>query len=213
MLTHVVYPDGEQLGQPAAFITLLPVLAFPCLCVAFVARRELQLLSVLMGYLGNAACCDLLKRCLQQPRPAGAVLDGFGMPSNHTQTMSFVVAYGICFLWHEATMRDALIFKPLLSLLGVLLVVAVGVSRVYLGEHTEEQVLVGGLCGLALGVAWQLMYARVARPALLPLLDGGCCRYFYIRDSSHIPDVLRKEHEWQHNLRLRAVQTQTDKVS
>ena len=78
---------------------------------------------------------------------------------------------------------------------AIVATIAVALSRIYLGEHTPAQVIVGSAVGLAAGVAWYLLYAAV-RPALRPLLSLGIARYFYIRDAGEIPDVMAREYAW-----------------
>jgi len=86
-------------------------------------------------------------------------------------------------------------WKPALTAAAALLAVAVAASRVYLGEHTLAQVLVGSLVGGAAAVVWYGIYCLVLRPALVPLLEHPLLRYFYVRDNSKVADVMQQEYE------------------
>ena len=48
---------------------------------------------------------------------------------------------------------------------------AVAASRVYLGEHTLAQVVVGSLVGGAAAVVWYGFYCLLLRSALVPMLS------------------------------------------
>lgn len=194
-LTYVAYREGDALGKVAALVTLAPLVALVALGAWIVARRELRALCLLLGALLNALLCAVLKAHFQQPRPAGAAQQDFGMPSNHAQTSAYLATTGLCFLWLDATVVHAALWKPLTTLTTLALVALVGASRVYLGEHTVEQVCAGLAAGSAAGLAVHFAYGA-ALPALRPVLAWRCARYFYLRETSHVRDVMRVEHEW-----------------
>lgn len=194
-LTYVTYIEGDHLGKAAAIVTLAPLALVVWIAAWFAARRELQTLSLLLGTVLNAGLCVALKLCWKQPRPVGSTLHDFGMPSNHSQTTAFVVAYTLQLLWREMAMRQAFVWKPLLTITATVLLVLVGSSRVYLGEHSREQVIVGAAVGLIAGLVWHTLYCFM-RPTLLRILEWRIARYFYVRDCSHVRDVLRAEDDF-----------------
>jgi len=68
-------------------------------------------------------------------------------------------------------------------------------SRVYLGYHTVGQVYAGGLLGLFLGALW-FWFVNSVLIHTFPMLESTpICEYLCIKDSSHIPDVLRFEYQ------------------
>ena len=194
-LTFVSYQQGDAIGKVAALVTLAPIFAYVALGSWILARRELQAACLFAGSVLNTVLCVAIKSQVRQPRPAGATLRDFGMPSNHAQTSVFLAVYCVCLLWHGCTVRHAAFWKPALTAAAVLLAVAVGASRVYLGEHSLAQVAVGSLVGGAAAVAWYGCYCLALRPALIPILEHPLLRYFYVRDSSHVADVMRREYE------------------
>lgn len=194
LLTHVAFYEGDTLGHLAALVTITPLAAIVALAAWVVARRELRALSMLVGCLATAGVCVLLKRQFQQSRPTGALLPDYGMPSNHAQVASYLVANGLAFLWQDVTMSaHAWLWKSLLSAAAVIWLVAVAASRVYLGEHSRGQVDMGLCVGSAIGLIWHLAY-RSALPSLRPLVQQNLlCRYFLVRETSRVRDVLGTE--------------------
>ena len=119
---------------------------------------------MLLVQLLNVALNLVLKRAIQQPRPAmpGAEqLGDSGMPSNHAQFMGCFAVLLLFALWGNsprarggaALHRLPLWVRALLSA-GVLVLAALcAVSRVYLGYHSAQQVGVGLLVGSAFAAA------------------------------------------------------------
>ena len=107
-LTHVAYTEGDALGHAAAFVTLLPISR------AFSSgpgcSRAASCCGIVVGYVANAALCDQLKH-LYQPRPTGATLTDYGMPSNHSQTTCFLLAYALCFIFGGAVVSHARLWE------------------------------------------------------------------------------------------------------
>ena len=87
---------------------------------------------------------QILKRVVAEPRPLGALETGFGFPSQHAA--SYVVFWGILMVTTHS---------KLLRLLGILMILMVGISRVYLGEHWIVDVVGGYVIGfMVLGLSW-----------------------------------------------------------
>jgi undecaprenyl-diphosphatase len=138
------------LGNEGFFLLL-----FPFLYWSLDSRLGLRLAVVffLSSWLNHA-----LKQALAQPRPmdlaAGINLveqSGYGLPSGHAQ--GAVVLWGLLAL--QAVLRGA---RRWLWAPAALLMLGIGVSRVYLGVHFPTDVLAGWVVGVVvLGVAaWVL---------------------------------------------------------
>jgi glycerophosphoryl diester phosphodiesterase len=99
-------------------------------------------LAMLIGFVGVTN--TFLKDLFQDPRPAvefaldPRVGDSFGLPSGHAQ----VAAATWLWLAHEIKRSWAWIA-------AIVIAVAVAASRIYLGVHDMEDVLAGGLLGVA----------------------------------------------------------------
>ena len=112
--------------------------------------------AALTGHLFNQA----LKALIERPRPelgaerlAELGVDSFAFPSGHAQ--SFTIFYGFLalFIWQNVR-------RPWPRRVGtacmLLMIVLVGISRVYLGVHWPSDVA-GAYC---IGVLWLLLWTR-----------------------------------------------------
>jgi len=140
---------------------LLAGLLIPLLLTRYGRRAVpvlgLAVLAVALSDLG----ANTLKHLIQRIRPCHVITEvhllagctrSFAMPSNHAANM-FALAGA---LW---------VGLPAWRLPAFLLAAAVGYSRVYLGVHYVSDVIVGAICGLALGwavlrIGLRLMPAR-----------------------------------------------------
>jgi dolichyldiphosphatase len=74
-------------------------------------------------------------------------------------------------------------------------------SRVYLGYHSVTQVLAGASLGVVLGSSWFWCVHRYFHPKFQQLEKSKFCRFFRIRDSSHIPDIIGFEYKVSQKMR------------
>ncbi|MBN1260323.1 MAG: phosphatase PAP2 family protein [Anaerolineae bacterium] len=127
-----------QLGNEDFMLLLLPLILW---CFDFVQGARMGVFLVLSGYLNF-----LLKEWIAAPRPfqlepGVKVIEasGYGMPSGHAQLA--VVIWGFFAAW---------IRKAWGWVVAGALILLIGFSRIYLGVHFPQQVLVGWLIGGAL---------------------------------------------------------------
>lgn len=152
----------NKLGDALFYIPLLLLLA-----VAFAASRAwleaFLLLLVLMPGALNSALKDLIGR----PRPSADLPrvteheSDFSFPSGHV--VSITALFGLLFLLLPAVVP----WRPLRWLLQagcLLLVLAVGPARVYIGVHWPSDVLGGYLLALLFLLPAAMLY-RAIRPA------------------------------------------------
>lgn len=140
------------LGTKEFFIFVLPVIYW---CVD--ARLGIRVALIL---LIGTAFNEILKVALQGPRPYWVSADvkalsaeaTFGIPSGHSQT-----AAG---LWG---MLAVMLRKPWVTLCALVLIVLIGVSRIYLGVHFPQDVLVGWLLGALTLWAFVVLWEPAAR--------------------------------------------------
>jgi undecaprenyl-diphosphatase len=133
------------------------VLTFVTLAVAgflVLQRKAHAALFVVLAVGGGMLLSTLLKMGFDRPRPDlvphGAVVYTTSFPSGHSM-MAAVAYLTLGALLARVQPRRRL--KLYLLGLAILLTVAVGVSRVYLGVHWPTDVL----AGWALGAAWALL--------------------------------------------------------
>ncbi|OMO73480.1 Phosphatidic acid phosphatase type 2/haloperoxidase [Corchorus olitorius] len=142
---------------------------------------------------------ELIKKSVQQARPETCALlemcDSHGWPSSHSQYMFFFAVYyslltckGIGGIWKVKAKGAALFLPWSLALLTMY-------SRVYLGYHTVAQVFAGAALGIFLGWAW-FWVVNSKLFGYFPLIEESPFgRFFYVKDTSHISDVLKFEYD------------------
>jgi len=106
----------------------------------------------------------LLKAIVQRPRPDGFRLvaeTGYSFPSGHS--MVAMAFYGLLayLIWNYEKERPMRLLWC--SCLG-LVVIAVGISRIYLGVHYASDVI----AGFCVSMAWLAVYTKVVCPLFLP---------------------------------------------
>lgn len=157
--TDWLTPIMESISALATPVTLLVLLL---LIVAFAPGRR------------PGACCALnlalvvvlnqvLKLLVQRPRPEGfrlAAETGFSFPSGHSMAAMAFFGLLIWMVWHYERDRAVRIGC---SVALAALIVAVGVSRIYLGVHYASDV-VAGFC---VSLAWLAFYTRAVAPLFL----------------------------------------------
>lgn len=120
-----------------------------------------EAVAALLGAMSSTAIDELLKVVIQRPRPpvnlvhVFGVLNSYGFPSGHV--MFYVVFFGfLCFLAF-ALLKPSLKRTVLLALFGSL-VLLVGISRIYLGQHWASDVAGAYLLGSLILVAIVAFY-------------------------------------------------------
>lgn len=152
-------PVMESFSALATPLTLLVLL----LAVAAFApgRRPGWCCAVNLGLV--VLINQALKFIIQRPRPDGfrlASVSGFSFPSGHSMVAMAFFGLLAWFVWkYEKDRRQRTL---LLAAFGVVIVM-VGVSRIYLGVHYASDV-VAGFC---LSLIWLALYTRIAVPLFL----------------------------------------------
>lgn len=107
-----------------------------------------------------------LKYIVHRPRPDGFQLIsevGYSFPSGHSMvSMAF---YGLC-AWMVWVYERDRIMRWACCVSFALVIVLVGVSRIYLGVHYASDVL----AGFCVSLAWLSVYTKVVCPLLMPEL-------------------------------------------
>ncbi|WVY99198.1 hypothetical protein V8G54_031349 [Vigna mungo] len=115
--------------------------------------------------------------------------DSHGWPSSHCQYMFFFATYlTILTFWH---VRD----NPFLHLLTWSLSLLTMYSRVYLNYHIVAQVLAGTVLGVFLGAVWLWVVNSVLHPYFPLIEESTFGRRLYVKDTSHISNVLKFEYD------------------
>jgi len=142
---------------------ILPVVAILFAWLVFAKRVRIAIHVLALGLVASASVF-LLKHIIQTPRPVGIFSspETYSMPSGHA-TLATVFWLGLVFYLTQA-MRSR--WKIVCYALALLLVFAIGVSRLYLGAHWFTDVLAGWLLGATILMAIFISYQRVAERTL-----------------------------------------------
>jgi undecaprenyl-diphosphatase len=151
----------SKLAQTITFFGGVPVLTAITVIVAGLLRllthRWRSSIILLVGMSGAALLTTIIKLLIGRHRPdssmvIGTVNTGFSFPSGHTLsgTTFFLLLAGL--LWYSAASRA---LKIAGTALAVVLSIAMGLSRVYLGYHWATDVL----AGWTLALTWLCLLA------------------------------------------------------
>lgn len=121
--------------------------------------RVLVILSMLFNSTVHVLIAKSLGACESCDRPCGSLVHGFGMPSGHALSSIGLCCWMLLEIWLGLARADKWSLRKQLSIsLLVLLVFAPEpYTRVYLGDHTPQQVEVGSCVGAMLGVMYFLL--------------------------------------------------------
>ncbi len=155
-------PAGDQIGVIVSLIgSPISMMILAVAGAAWLVRfkRWATLATWIIAFAGSTALVEGFKRAIQRVRPTGAeaFLHGASLsfPSGHTvgSTVGFgMLAYLVCISDNSTPLRRLLVI-----LAAVIMAIAVGASRLYLGVHYFTDVI----GGLAIAGSW-LMACIVA---------------------------------------------------
>ncbi|CAA7389452.1 unnamed protein product [Spirodela intermedia] len=198
-LTHVRYRRGDSLGHFLAWVSLIPVfISLGGFVAHFLFRRELQGMFFALGLFISQILNELVKKSVQQSRPETCVAlemcDSHGWPSSHSQYMFFFAVYFslLAFRGVGISTRASKVFVAAVSWPLALLTMY---SRVYLGYHSVAQVFAGATLGIVLGILWYWVVNSLLIDYFPAIEESALGRFFYIKDTSHITDVLKFEYD------------------
>jgi dolichyldiphosphatase len=121
--------------------------------------------------------------------------DGYGMPSSHSQFIWYFAVYGSLYMYRYIYL-DHTVWKVLTSIAMFSLAILVAVSRIYLGYHTLNQVLIGSMVGTGYGALWYGVTRWVhSVGAIQWLVNTSIAKKLYLRDMSAVRNVARWEYE------------------
>jgi membrane-associated phospholipid phosphatase len=115
----------------------------------------------IVASLSSGVTNQLIKNLIRRPRPAVdivdvfAVLDSYSFPSGHV--MFYTIVFGFVLYLVYTLLKPSMVRSLLLGLFGALILL-VGVSRIYLGQHWASDVLGAYLLGGLLLVGVLLLH-------------------------------------------------------
>merc|ERR1712168_235982 len=92
---HVEY--NSSYSKLIVYISMIPIIMFIGLLFISYGKRDLKLFLIFIGAVLNASLCSVTKDIIKHPSPTKISLHSqpnvqseFGMPSNHSMTMSYI---------------------------------------------------------------------------------------------------------------------------
>lgn len=148
-----------QLGS-AGFLILITILSF------VIIRNKKIPICIALNLASIGALNQISKRIIQRPRPEGFRLieeTGYSFPSGHS--MASMAFYGliIYFVFKYVKNKNA---KIIICTILSLLVLLIGISRIYLGVHYASDVI----AGFVLSIAYLVVYITI----VLKLIETKC---------------------------------------
>ncbi len=147
----------------------IPVLLVMTIVVAALAPGRAPGTCVAANLAGALVLNQVLKFIVQRPRPEGFRLiaeTGYSFPSGHSMISMAFFGLLVWLIWKYGRNRSlARVWCVLLSIV----IVMVGVSRIYLGVHYASDVL----AGFCVSLIWLAFYTHVIAPALLDERKGA----------------------------------------
>lgn len=157
--SDAVTPIMEGITSLAA----LPVVIITTCVIAALAPGKAPGWCVCANLVGAVALNQVLKHIVQRPRPDGfrlATEAGYSFPSGHSMvSMAF---YGLI-IWMVWRYHKQDIMRWVWCVFFGLVIVMVGISRVYLGVHYASDV-VAGFC---VSIVWLVFYTKIVAPAFM----------------------------------------------
>ncbi|CAI5951635.1 unnamed protein product [Closterium sp. NIES-64] len=147
----------------------------------------------MLGLLLDDTFNHVIKHALEMPRPphtcaALEVCDSHGMPSAHSQFMSFFATFATWLVFYKMDYEDER-WRWITAVLPWPFTFLTMASRVYLGYHTIPQVLAGFTLGILSASFWFYVVHRVFAPFFPTISDSVWGRYLCIKDDCHIRNV------------------------
>lgn len=217
-LTYVVYDPKDPLGILCVHLSLFPIYTMVFYASWFLLTREIEPVIVVGGHLVSEIINKFAKKFLKEPRPDfhkefGTGSLSYGMPSAHGQHMGFFVGYFLCILLFKISS-----LPPTQKYFGciILCFTSLGVcfSRVYLLYHTAQQVIVGTLFGMFLGMCFFLITSVMRDVGLVDwVLSWPFVKFFYIKDSYfHSYQSFKDEYDYYLSLKSSSTLTNLTKI-
>jgi membrane-associated phospholipid phosphatase len=211
--THDTFPGDVWLAQrlqeidSQAFARLLdwsedsadlPIVVLVCTITATLllrVRDSLAAVILIIAVLGRVLTTWILKEAIGRPRPSADLLDFTSQPS----TLSFpsghaaaaFVLYGLLFYFASIYIRAAPI-RVAIQAACVVLIIAVGLERIYVGHHWPSDVL-GGYFHGALIVSAAIAVHQFGRRTR-PEVTSARPRRFHVR-RQHSEQLGERAHE------------------
>lgn len=134
----------------------LPVFLILCLSILLFLKKKIYFWIIAINLVNITVLNSILKLIFKRPRPLDIALiteTGFSFPSGHS--MASMAFYGLLiYLIHQSNLKKNQ-KKGLTILLGVIIML-IGISRIYLGVHYASDVI----AGFSLTLAYLILFTK-----------------------------------------------------
>lgn len=150
----------SKIGSSPVTIPLIIVVA---IVLFIVLKHRKELILLIGGMLGSTLLNELLKRVYHRARPdIHRIVEeqGFSFPSGHSMAVFTLYALLTFILWRHIPKQGG---RIALIIFGLLMILCIGLSRIYLGVHYPSDILGGywvSACWAALCIR---LFRRTAR--------------------------------------------------
>jgi len=130
------------------------VLAILVIFVLWKIQKQVYILPLLATLIGSEIFIEIAKTLFHRARPISAAIieNGFSFPSGHATIAVAFYGFLVYIIFREAKKQWQ---KTIALIIGLVIILAIGFSRIYLGVHYFSDVVVGYLLGalfLCIGV-------------------------------------------------------------
>lgn len=189
--TYILYSPENPLSLPLAATSLFPILVLVFLFSWHIVTREVEPCIFAAGHVCNDLISGIFKNLVKYPRPLrGQVFkqDGglvWGMPSSHSQFMSFWFTYTyFTYIQNYPQYQLSTAEKIFYSLGGLGVVALVVASRILFQYHNWFQVIVGLILGNTLASAYFLLVCLLREYGIIDMiLNTKIMKWWKMKDS------------------------------
>lgn len=172
--TYILYSPDHVLSLPLAASSLLPILILVFLFSWHIVTREIEPCLFAAGHVCNDVISGIFKNVVKYPRPQNGQIfkqDGglvWGMPSSHSQFMSFWATYVLLMYVQNWPYYKLNKCQKVMSTAGVISCVSVVVgSRIIFEYHNWNQTIVGLVFGSMLASAYYVFISLLREYGVL----------------------------------------------
>ncbi|KAJ3045877.1 Dolichyldiphosphatase 1 [Rhizophlyctis rosea] len=200
-LTHVQFDPSDPWGMLMGYASLVPIALLVSYATLILFRRDVATMGMLGGQLTNEAVNYVLKKVVRQARPTS---------KNNQLSIAMVgERKGVLTIYPSFVNIDYLgrgydpILKPHPNHTEPPNPLAN--HSIHLTYHTTLQVLVGLGAGTIYAIFWFIVLDSYIFPLMekMRILESPLAQFFYIRDTRHVPNVVRWEWEKAEELKAR----------